>query len=127
MDAGEVSSPPRVELVFSVSTRRLSTVGSFMLLNQLAQEHHAIQAQCASMNDNATDCGDANPEPVSGVLLKSAAERGESSANQPAPERHEPKSQAELRAHAMQRFLSSQTDVSEEVLRLYELVCTGFK
>jgi hypothetical protein len=73
----------------------------------------------AAANDHSADV-----EPVSGVAAKVAAEV---TVNQPAMEAEVYKTQADVRTRAMHRFLSSQTDVSEEVLQLYKLVCTGFR
>jgi hypothetical protein len=96
-----------------------------MLLHQLVQEHHVLgqHEQGAAVNDNA--------EPVSGVVLKggdseTAAENHETSDEESPPD-EVLKSRAEVHTHAMHRFLSAQTDVSEEVLQLYKLVCSSMR
>lgn len=119
-----------------------------MLLNQLVQEHHA---EGAPVNDNAEPVSGTIAREVSASQLPHASRSldettsaGLSSASlatdgqEPAAEvpetgavaqaqDQEPESQAQLRGKAMQRFLNAQTDVSEEVRRLYQLVCTGFR
>lgn len=109
-----------------------------MVLNQLVQEH---QAGGAAVNDNAA--------PVSGTIAREqpASEmphvsrppheptpHGETAEGEATEARaadqvqdEEPESHAQMQGQAMQRFLSAQTDVSEEVRRLYQLVCTGFR
>jgi hypothetical protein len=116
-----------------------------MLLDQLVQEHHAGPANYTGpeqdhdgfsaavssgpvLNESGAVNGAAvndNAEPASGVVLKSA--QSDSTAAKQAPPDDALKSRAEVRTHAMHRFLSAQTDVSEEVLQLYKLVCTGFR
>ncbi len=100
-----------------------------MLLNQLVQEHHAVRADGAAVNDNAANDSVANEnvEPTSGVVLKANVDSNGASSNQSKCGEDAPQSRADLRTQAMHRFLSSQTDVSEEVLLLYKLVCTGFR
>lgn len=92
-----------------------------MLLNQLVQEHQPGQAGVAAVNDNA--------EPASGVVLKAEGGVDGKLTNETKQSQQVEVSQsrAEQRNQAMQRFLSAQTDVSDEVLQLYKLVCTGFR
>ena len=39
----------------------------------------------------------------------------------------EPPAETDTRARAMDRFLSAQTDISDDVLLLYKMVCNGFR